>query len=435
MTEKLGEVGSQIDAIFSSQLSDNDASQEDDNSAAKWKTKPLPTLIETLALCYLASIILRLPLSIGDLHRYAVTEAVPFVRAIRFVPSILKKRMPAEYQLALDTTAPLGPDHLRKAIQHLALLYQFHFSMELPPLNVPPLLCKYIKNLALPLETYRTTNALAQMLSIYFTFPPPRGRQRVSGLPEIMLASLIAVAVKLYHPFDGRMRSVTDAHDRAVFAIDWAAWADSLSAHQARLEDDDHLTHGNEMYLTEEEVSHMSSTQMDDYLDWYERTWVDEARAEQAPRGNSKQLLNMFPISGDSSRAPYDFDAEATREHESKMAEVRESMRKVRVRHVAESDAESDANGNDPPVGALYKRYRNIDDLTQHARVFHEALAQSAAISLGTLMTAVLQVESRVLAWRRQKLKEERKDDGVGEEEVGTSSVAVEGNDDEDQDR
>ena len=436
-SDKLDAAGVQADVLFSSQTAAQPDLKKGDNAAAKWKAKTLPTLLETLALQYLVSTLLRMPLTIGELHGWAVTEVIPFVRAIRFVPSGLKKRMAAEYHNALDTLTPLGPDHLRRAIHHLALLYQHHFSLKLPSLNVPPLLFRYLKHLALPLEIFRATNGLAQILKIDFAFPQPSGRQYVSRLPEITLASLLVIATKLYHPFDDYPRSIHDPDDPAALAIDWDAWSKALNGHRGRLDIGDHLLPGTEIQVRSEDAMYLSSNQMDDYLDWYERTWVDETRAESAPRGASKQLLEMFPVSSDSKRSAYDARSEATREHESKMVELRETMLNLQGRRVMGSDAKSDAGDANPPVGALYKRYRRADELSPHARDFHNAMANLAAIELDTLLTAVLQLEGKILAWRKQQLRDEGKDDGVGEEglkEPGTSSELEEGEDDEEGD-
>ncbi len=44
---------------------------EDGVREYKVRGKDMPTLIETLGLCYLAFVLLRLPVSLGDLQRYS----------------------------------------------------------------------------------------------------------------------------------------------------------------------------------------------------------------------------------------------------------------------------------------------------------------------------------------------------------------------------
>ena len=65
-----------VDEVFSSQPQ---TEAEDEAThftrGKKWERlgKQMPRMVETLSICYLASIILRLPISLGDLHRYAVS--------------------------------------------------------------------------------------------------------------------------------------------------------------------------------------------------------------------------------------------------------------------------------------------------------------------------------------------------------------------------
>lgn len=115
------------DTVFSSQpQSETETDEKHDGVGRKWKIggKDMPSLIETLGLCYLGMILLRLPVSIGEIHRYefhrlslqmdfclnisisswAVREDILFIRAVRFVPAAMKQRLPAHYLKALDTT-------------------------------------------------------------------------------------------------------------------------------------------------------------------------------------------------------------------------------------------------------------------------------------------------------------------------------------------
>ena len=61
------------DTGFSSQLqSETESEDKIEADGRKWKVrgKDMPSLIESLGLCYLGTILLRLPVSIGEMHRY-----------------------------------------------------------------------------------------------------------------------------------------------------------------------------------------------------------------------------------------------------------------------------------------------------------------------------------------------------------------------------
>ena len=346
-------------------------------------------------------------MSIGELHQYATTENVPFVRAIRFVPSDMKRNLPPEFIHALDTTTPLAADNLRKAIHELSLLYQYHFNLSLPPLNSPLLLTKYIRDLALPLNVYPAARGIAQFLDIDFCFPLPRGIQYVSRLPEIALVGLIVVSVKLLHPFTSQKQYVKNEEEISIVGFDWNVWLKAQQDHQSRLTDKEHLSRGSEIHVTDEDAMEMTNEQVNDYLDWFERTWVDEERAEQKPRGVPMELLDMFPTGRqDGSQArPYSFKAEAEKERRSKLRQVQDTMSNLQVRCIQGPDDESVELEGLRPVGSLYRRYRSVEELTAHARAFHEAVAELAAIKIETLLTAVMQIESRLMARREEKLK------------------------------
>lgn len=61
--------------VFSSQPeSGTEAESKNDKRRREWKVKDkqMPTLIESLGLCYLGTVLLRLPVSLGEIYRYYV---------------------------------------------------------------------------------------------------------------------------------------------------------------------------------------------------------------------------------------------------------------------------------------------------------------------------------------------------------------------------
>ena len=63
------------DTVFSSQpVSDTDTGHDEEGDGQLWKVKAkkLPTLVESLALLYMGVVLLRLPVSMGDIHWYMI---------------------------------------------------------------------------------------------------------------------------------------------------------------------------------------------------------------------------------------------------------------------------------------------------------------------------------------------------------------------------
>ena len=62
------------EAVFSSQQRSETEEGNVQQARKKWEArgKETPALLESLSLCYMAMVILHLPISLGDLHRYFV---------------------------------------------------------------------------------------------------------------------------------------------------------------------------------------------------------------------------------------------------------------------------------------------------------------------------------------------------------------------------
>lgn len=110
--------------VYSSQVegveSGNETAQGMERKGSKGRDgKGMPALIDTLAICYLGMVLLRVPISIGDLHRLArhtwlcwllltgrfrwvTLEEIPYIRAIRLLPRGMRSRLLPHYIGALD---------------------------------------------------------------------------------------------------------------------------------------------------------------------------------------------------------------------------------------------------------------------------------------------------------------------------------------------
>jgi RNA polymerase I-specific transcription initiation factor RRN7 len=110
------------------------------------------------------------------------------------------------------------------------------------------------------------------MLEIDFAYPISQNRQFDVSYPEIQLMSLIVVATKLSHPFDDVVRHPESDSDPTTVKIDWSKWQEIMldKPHEG-------LKRGDEIHVKDVDVALMSEKQMDDYMDWYQRTWIDGA--------------------------------------------------------------------------------------------------------------------------------------------------------------
>lgn len=266
--------------------------------------------------------------------------------------------------------------------------------------------------LSFPVDTYTAVHHMSSMLGIDFCFPKHGSRQKRSNLPEIRLVALLVVAVKMYYSFDSQDRHPRSQLDVAVLHVDWDKWGELQEQHDRRLTLNGEIGRGNEMLVTEQDVMKMSGGQLDEYLDWYEKTWINEEDDHHNKKGLPKQLLDMFPTSRINSSlvAAVGFDAEKKAEGDSLDEKLRMIQSKLKLRPVV--SAESEGKSREPlrRLGSLYKRYRKIEDLPPQAKRFHEAAASLIGVSMTTLLMAVRQMEVKLRVWRAKHLK-----DGSGE--------------------
>ncbi len=101
------------------------------------------------------------------------------------------------------------------------------------------------------------------------------GRLQRALFPEARLMSLLIIAVKVSQSLDSvECRPRTDS-EPAALAVNWRVWQDTLGPENRKRKT---LLPGEEIKVTEEDVFRMNGPQLDQYLDWYQRIWIDDAK-------------------------------------------------------------------------------------------------------------------------------------------------------------
>lgn len=90
------EKGADAEAVFSSQQQSETEGGKDQQKRKKWEArgKETPSVLESLGLIYMAIVILRLPVSMGDLHRYS--QRIPTARKTVLISAFRKLAGPSE---------------------------------------------------------------------------------------------------------------------------------------------------------------------------------------------------------------------------------------------------------------------------------------------------------------------------------------------------
>jgi RNA polymerase I-specific transcription initiation factor RRN7 len=375
------------------------------------KVNDTPKLIDTLALCYLGTLTLRLPITLGDLHDWVTEGDMVYIRAIKSIPVPMKERLPSAYHSSLDPNSTLKFEPLHTAVLDLVVSYQRDYGAEFPPLNHPLLLYRYMKRLALPLEVYPAVTKLARLLGYTFTYPLEltNKRAQITDIPEAQIVSLIIVSVKLFYPFDDVRRYPSTATEPAAAVIDWDAWKDATSKFRKTLEVPDKMKAEELMAVKEKDVFSMSGSQMDQYLDWYQRTWTDESVREQDKDSDFRTaLFREFPVGPNDeqrSTSPAAINGKAIQEAETERLKAVQSKLKVRA-VITEEEAQDQGDIKRP--GSQYKYFRKESDLPDNAKMFYEEAAKISGFSMKMLVKAVFLTEMKIQQRGDRQRKEKR---------------------------
>ena len=178
-------------------------------------------------------------------------------------------------------------------------------------------------------------------------------------------------------------------------------------AHNASITDETHLQRGTEINVTEVDAMQMSGEQLDEYMDYYERTFIDPDRIEQKL---PKELLDMFPTGRLDGSEPvsYSYQEQFAKEQEAVEETLNAVIGSMKLRKVIPKGSEEPVRR----IGSFYKRYRRVEDLDGSAKVFHEKVAEMVGVRLETLVLAVGQMERLLIKWREAKVKEGLDEDG-----------------------
>lgn len=392
----------------SSRVGSQDQSDGQTVSAQRKLASRSPILLDTICLCYMAMLLMRLPISLSEVLRWICEEDIPYVRAIRHVPAEMKDKLPGEYHEALDTSTVLRPDALQLGVSNICSMYERSYGLSTAALNWPSMLYQYIEKLSLPLEVYGVAEKLNDIVAFDFMFANGRERRRRAiSYPEVQLVSLVVVATKLLFPFDseGVPHNPCDSSDPAMMSIDWSVWVDDRESRTEAEGNKDLLRDGMEIKVKDKDVFNMSPQQLDQYMDWYQRTW---AGSDTADNDVSKELLDMFPLKQISGK-PID-KGKIQLEEKTKNDRIANIQANLKTNEIVSDEQAEESKTDVIRPGMRYRQFRNQDDLdtSRVAMLFHQEVAELSCLPIGILLRAVLQTEQTITLWRQAKRRAER---------------------------
>jgi len=402
-----------VSRLFSSQ-SEGDQSEDDEDglvpqSISKMQ-KRIPRLVETLGICYLSLLLLRLPISMGDIRDWVESEELVYIHAIQVVPKAMRRNLPQSFTGALQPssgTPELSRLHMTTSTLSTAFLELF--GMAIPPLNHHLLLFRFVADLSIPLEVFPAVTRLAHLIGCNFTFLSTREKYTlVSCHPELQLLSLLVVAIKLLYPFDSVTRHPKSSSEPAALTVDWEVWIKVRERLDLAHKINKDTKEKTPVEIAEQDVFSMDGQQIDKYLDWFGATWLDEDFEDQDREADfRKAIYGLFPTGQEGGHRDDTVEAEA--EETCVMYRKWKVIRKVQHALLAQETRSDKRQGNVRP-GDQYTQYRNEEELPNIARPFLEAAARLGSVPLSVLLVAVNQMESRLQRWVKSQGKSKRRE-------------------------
>ena len=250
------------------------------------------------------------------------------------------------------------------------------------------------------------------------------------AFPEARLMSSLVVALKTSQRLDGRVYTPHTDAEAAALAIDWKSWQQAFADGETGPV---LLARGGELEITENVVFDMTSTQLDQYMDWYERTWAEDGRraGEDAfmlsfgtaadtfavPQG----ILDLFPLQEQAARQHNDTDGDITESTQhtataalGKVLQSASIQQPVPRSKTKDPSRPSKDNTSTIRPGNLYRRFRNVEELDETTTAFLGRASKIIGVRVATLLVALFQMELKLERCQKGRSKGRT---SVGEEQ------------------
>ncbi|KAI5368155.1 Putative transcription initiation factor Rrn7, Zinc-finger [Septoria linicola] len=394
-------------------------------STALRKQPQNPKLTELLSLIYVGILLLRIPITIADMHKWVNDGDLLYYRAAREVPLSMRDRLPGHLQEPLEPQDLLRVETLHRKVLDILTSLNADVGMQAPPLNHPLVLYRWVRALCLPLEVYVIAQRVGQQLDFDYQYTVDAKAWSSISLrcPEVRLMTLVVIATKLLFPFDDAKRYPKSSRDMTALKMDWEVWQqvqsrgnmsiddNSAVRHVVSQDESSHLTYQNAFTMTEEQSLELADDRLDQYLDWYEGNIASEEVRERGRAGREAEfrrtLFRMFPMhnveSHDKTSSPRAKAkiGESGNTSAEKLIQVQAALRPQRIVTVEESD-------DVPRTGTSYHQYRAVEELNGATQAFHEKAAQLAGYPLKGMLKAVFAIERRLLQFEKDLRKQDQ---------------------------
>ena len=146
----------------------------------------------------------------------------------------------------------------------------------------------------------------------------------------------------------------------------------------------------------------MDDQELDDYMDYYQRTWTDDDQEVRGPDADfRKAMLKMFPVPTLDAKNDTGIGTSLSADDLPFVQAVQASLAVNKV--VPDEYAANDITR----PGSHYGHYRSMAELPASAKPFYEATARMVGISIEILVFVVFHIEMRVQKWAKMQVNDQ----------------------------
>lgn len=363
-----------------------------------------PGLLDLICLEYVGAMLLKIPLTVADLHQWVNGGKLLYYRAAKEVPLAMRIHLPGHLQEQLEPQSTISPDSLHRTIFNILSSLHAEFGMAAPSLNHPLVLYRWVRELALPLEIFVAVQRLGQTLELDYSYSlnAQAGTNQSLRYPEVRLMALVIITTKLLFPFDSIRRYAKTPNDLSVLKVDWESWTNIHTSYPSPEKD---LTFVDAFNMTEADIINLGDGSLDQYLEWCEANIASEEIRDRGRAGREadfrRALFEWFPSSAPS-RAP-----RAGREGGEPGSDTGNNILRAQQALRAQRVFEEDGSDDIPRAGTMHAHSRSADELEGASKAFHEKASRAVGFSCHGMVRAVVLLERQIM--RHEKLISKRK--------------------------
>ncbi|KAF3903170.1 hypothetical protein ABW21_db0209068 [Orbilia brochopaga] len=378
---------------------------------AKDLLKATPRLIDSMGIIYMAALMLQLPLDIVTVHRWIVAQDIVYVRAITHVPDDMLAKMESRWRRKFEPTVLPTADGLRREIYHMMRYYHRRFDVVVPAANAECLLAGYVLDLGCPPEVYPAVLKLAKKINLPLRYPLAASKFNIIDCPDVQLMALMIIAIKLCYGLDGVTRYAKTQWEIANMTPDWDSWKAVIEMKESDIANGGGAGRDRNWQLgvREDEIYAFTDREMDEYLDWFEKTWVK--------KDNSRPTAGIAKLFDDSTGNEAIKLKEESGDKQPSGQEVRLQLLEMRVDAFKKMQGAAKINVpaadftvHDRAVrkvvrpGGQYPRYLKWEDVaSEQLRTLYTAAAARIAVTVEGFAFVVQRLEYRLWQTVRSK--------------------------------